>query len=108
MGIIFYGVKQVPIGMDEFLVRCPSCEGHSFADVVIISKYFHVYFIPIFPFQKEANIVCKTCGLRRNNIPFERRLFSEFDNANKRFRHPWYTYSFVIFMLILILSALFA
>jgi hypothetical protein len=99
MGFIIFGTKEATIGADEFLIRCPACDKHSYADAMIVSKYFHIYFIPIFPYEKEANIICQECGLRRYNIPFEEGLFSDFKEIKKRFRHPWYTYFFVGFVL---------
>ena len=44
MGILFYGVHKATIGIDEFMVRCPSCEADSFADFMITSNYYHFYF----------------------------------------------------------------
>jgi len=104
MGIIIFGSKEATIGVDELMVRCPSCEAHNFADVMVVSKYFHVYYIPIFPYAKEATIICQKCGLRRYNLPFEKRLFSDFDEIKKRFKHPWYTYSFIVLVTILVIG----
>jgi hypothetical protein len=95
MGLFFYGVKKATIGMDEFLVKCPSCEADQFADILITSNYFHIYFVPIFPFEKEANIVCQKCGLKRYDVPFNKRTFKNYEELRGRFRHPWYTYFFV-------------
>lgn len=103
MAIVFYGSKEATIGIEEFFVRCPACEAHNFADVMVISRYYHIYFIPIFPFEKEANVFCKKCGLRRFNIPFGNKLISDFETVKKRFRHPWYTYTFFYIVALFIL-----
>ena len=94
MGLLIYGVKKAAIGMDEFMIKCPSCEVDNFADVMITSNYYHFWFIPIFPIEKEANIVCQKCGLRRYNVPFNSRTFKNYDEIKHKFRHPWYTYFF--------------
>lgn len=105
MALIIWGIKTATIGMDECIIRCPACEAHNFADVMIVSKYLHIYFVPIVPFTKEANIICHKCGLKRYNVPFEKRLFSNFDEVKNRFKHPWYTYAFLIFVFLVILVA---
>ena len=38
-----YGIKNSIIGVDEYLVKCPSCESASWADVMVISLYYHFY-----------------------------------------------------------------
>ena len=69
LGLIIYGTKEHPIGMDEFLVKCPACETHQWADVMVVGHYFHFYYLPFFPTGKEANVVCSNCGLKRYGIP---------------------------------------
>ena len=109
MGIIFYGVKKATIGIDEFMVNCPSCEADSFADLMITSNYYHFYFIPIFPFEKEANIICQKCGLKRYNVPFESNVIKNLYEIKNKFKHPWYTYSLPLFIsLIVIITILFS
>lgn len=93
MGIVLYGNKLTPIGIAELLVKCPCCNTHSWADVMVLSNYFHFYWIPIFPFEKDANITCKKCGLKRYNQSFDSVLISNYIEVKSRFRHPWFTYA---------------
>ena len=106
MGFIIYGVQQADIGVDELMIYCPSCEADSFADMMIVSNYYHIYFIPIVPFEKEANIICKKCGLKRYKVPFGIRLFKNYHEIKNRFKHPIYTYSLAIFVLAIILISI--
>ena len=92
MGFIIYGRKTVNIGYDEFLVKCPACESSNWADIMVVSSYYHMYWIPIFPYEKEANIICRKCGLKRYEVPFTSKLISNFEEVKGKFRHPWYTY----------------
>ena len=95
MGWIYYGVKKATIGLDELMRHCPSCEADSFADVMISSNYFHIYFVPLFPFEKEASCICQQCGLKSYDVPFNERTFKDYNEIKNRYRHPWYTYFFV-------------
>jgi hypothetical protein len=112
MGLIFYGVKKANIGFDEFLVKCPSCEADNFADVMVTSNYYHIYFVPIFPIEKEVSCICQKCGLKRYDVPFNKRTFKNYTEVKSKFRHPWYSWFFTLIIgtiiLISILIALFS
>ena len=97
MGIVFYGTKVVPVGVDESFIRCPACESHQHADVMIESHYFHIYWIPIMPFDKTALIICQNCGLKRTRMEINERWFSNYREIKSKFRHPWYAYAGVAF-----------
>ena len=106
MGFIFFGIKKATIGIDEFLMKCPSCEGDQYADGIVTSNYYHIYHIPIFPFEKEVTLICQTCGLKRYDVPFTPVLFRDYHEIKNKYRHPWYTYSFLLVVLLLIVSAI--
>jgi hypothetical protein len=91
--LVFYGTKIVPIGVDQITMRCPSCEVHTPTDLMVYSRYFHIYFLPISPYSKEAYVVCNKCGSKRSGLPFDRDLFSNYNEIRSRFRHPFYTYA---------------
>ena len=110
-GMLFfkvYGYKEVPISVDQLFIRCPSCETHNWADVMIISKYFHLYFIPMWPVAREVNVICESCGLKRNNIVFSEKLVDNFQEVKSRYPHPWLSYigliCIVVFVLIVIIA----
>jgi hypothetical protein len=107
MGILFYGVKKAAIGIDEILSYCPSCETDTFADIYITSDYYHFYFVPIFPIEKEVTFSCKKCGLLRKDIPLTKNSVKNFDEVNRKFKHPWYTYFAMLFIAVIILIAVF-
>src|SRR5437763_2644399 len=103
-----YGYKEIPIGVAEFLIRCPSCETHSWADVMVLSKYFHFYFVPMWPIAKEANVICKKCGLKRYGIIFGPRLIDNFQEVKSSFKHPWFSYIGLAFLTLITLGVLVA
>jgi len=102
-----YGIKTAIIGIGEYLVKCPSCESHNWADVMVVSNYYHFTYIPMFPMYKDATVYCKKCGLRRNGVPFNTTLIPDYSEIKKLYRNPWYTYigisiavSFIVLCLI--------
>ena len=106
-----YGTKETPIAVDDFLVKCPSCETYSWAEVTVVCKYYHVYWVPFCPVSKEANITCKKCGLKRYGRAFDSDLISNYNEVKSKFKNPWYAYIGVAvvngFVLSCILIALF-
>jgi hypothetical protein len=92
MGFVIYGTKVVPVGVDESFVKCPACETHQHADIMIESHYYHFYWIPIFPYDKSALIICQKCGLKRTRMEVSDRWFSNYREIKKRHKHPIYSY----------------
>ncbi|MEO6845178.1 MAG: zinc-ribbon domain-containing protein [Ginsengibacter sp.] len=102
---IFFGIKETPIGVDEFLLKCPSCEGYNMADVMVVSKYFHFCWIPFFPIEKDANVICQTCGLKRYGMNFDSKSIDNYEQEKGKFKHPWFTYiGSTIFLLIFVVA----
>ena len=105
--LLIHGTKEVPIGVDEITMRCPSCEAHTPTDLMVSSRYIHVYYLPLFPYSKEAFVACQECGHKRSGLPFDRKLFSNYHEIRSKFRHPFYTYAGVTIVGGLILLGLF-
>ncbi|GAB2805810.1 hypothetical protein [Ferruginibacter profundus] len=105
-----YGIARTPIGVGEYLIKCPSCETHQWAELLVSGVYSHVWFIPIMPNDKDAMVVCKKCGLKRYGVPFDARLISNYDDVKKLYRHKLFTYTgaiiiafpFILWLLIII------
>jgi hypothetical protein len=112
MFFIKFGTTSSPIDIGEYMVKCPACESHQWADVMVLSNYAYFFVIPVCPVGKEANIICKKCGLKRYGSSFDSRLISEYETVKKKYRHPWFTYIGVgiiaIPLLVWILSLLFS
>jgi hypothetical protein len=98
------GYKLTPIGIDDFLVKCPSCEKHSWAEVTIFSRYIQLYrIIPFFPVDKETIVTCKTCGLERYEMSFGPNLISNYKEIKNNYKHPLFTYTGFIALLIFLI-----
>jgi len=106
MGPIIFGIKETPIDIDEYLVRCPSCEGYSLADILVISKYYHFYWIPFFPTEKDANVICKSCGLKRYDMAFDAGLITNYNEVKGKYKHPWFTYIGLTIMILIFTAIL--
>lgn len=106
MAFILYGVKKANIGIDEVLSYCPSCEADKFQDILVTSNYYHFYYIPVFPIEKEISFTCNTCGLRRIDVPLTERALKNSAEINRKFRHTWYTYIVTLLFALLVIIAI--
>lgn len=103
MAFIYFGTKETPIGVIEQLVYCPACECDAAADIMVLSTYFHIYFLPLFPVSKEVNIICKKCGYKRYGSAFNSTTIKNYAELKGKFKHPWYTFIFPAFVILVIL-----
>ena len=106
MGFIIYGQSKAAIGVDEVLVKCPSCEKDSWADLMVESLYFHIFWLPVFPFTKDANLICQECGLKRYGLSFSSKVISTYQEIKQKFRHPLRTYVGIIVIGALVLTGI--
>lgn len=106
MAFIIYGIKQLYIGGDDIMTRCASCEKHSWAEMNVVGKYFHFFWIPFFPVDKEVNITCEECGLKRNGLYFSESVIPNFREVKHKFRQPLYSYTGLIIIGLVIISVI--
>ncbi len=107
-----YGLERMPIGYGEYLVRCPHCETHQWAEILVSSVYSHIYYIPLYPTDKDAMVVCKKCGLKRYGVPINANLVNNYKEVRKLYKHKSYTYigvsiiafPFLIWLILLIIN----
>jgi hypothetical protein len=106
MGFIIYGQSKAAIGVDEVLTKCPSCEKDTWQDLMVESLYFHIFWIPLFPFTKVANLICQECGLKRYGCSFNSKIIFSYQEIKHKFRHPIRTYTALLIISILILGGI--
>ena len=71
---------------------------------IMVTKYYHFFWVPIFPIKKDANVICKSCGLKRYDMLFDSGPLSNYKEVKMKFRHRSFTYiGIVIFALIFVL-----
>jgi MFS-type transporter involved in bile tolerance (Atg22 family) len=104
MALLIYGSQKTSIGIFEPLFyKCPNCDELHTTYLVVYSIYYHIFWIPVFPYEKEAIANCSACSFLRNEINFGYNLIKEFEEKRKDFKHPWWTYTLsVIFSGIII------
>jgi hypothetical protein len=60
--MIFYGTKASALKNGQIInVNCPSCNTNTTMKYSVFGKYAHVYWIPLFPFEKITAGECNSC-----------------------------------------------
>lgn len=60
IGIFGTGYKEKEIG-DVVLDQCPHCEGKPTGHAVTRYTYFHLFFIPLYRWNREFAVFCEGC-----------------------------------------------
>jgi hypothetical protein len=108
--LFIYGSRKKMIGASEaFLYKCPYCEETNTTSIAFFSNYYHIFFIPIFPFGKEAYASCSHCGAARSDNKFGPELVKQAKEVEGKFKPPFYLYAwlilFVAFILLIVIVA---
>ncbi|MEO7923761.1 MAG: hypothetical protein ABIR30_08780 [Chitinophagaceae bacterium] len=102
---IFYGKTKTMIdSIDVFMYECPYCEKNNTTILSVYSWYYHIFWIPFFPYLKEGYALCADCKTKRSELQFGPKLLSEYKEHSKKIRHPLWTWSISIILLLLILA----
>lgn len=58
--MIIYGYRAKTLGAESITAPCSQCQ-HGSATLWGFSRYFHIWYIPFFPFQKMFVLECQNC-----------------------------------------------
>lgn len=81
-------LKEAPFNGHE----CPSCKNQA-THIVVFGSYFHIFWIPFFPYRKSLKIICDNCQLdqKPKEASEEVRLLAK--QLKSQVRLPFYMYS---------------
>ncbi len=105
---ILYGTKQIPIYSTDILLSCPCCEKDSRSSILFTIEYQHLFYIPFLPKRKLVDILCKECGLARNNHTLDTYLKNKVYDYRKEIKYPFFTYSGFILLVLIVAGILFS
>jgi hypothetical protein len=106
--LFIYGWRKRMIGVSEvFLYNCPYCDETNTTTVAFFSKYYHLFFVPVAPFAKEAYASCSHCGAGRNDSRLGPELEQQVKEIAPNYSHPFYLYTLIILAGLLILLVIF-
>lgn len=59
--MIIYGTRGKLIGIKKASTSCFSCGAKGYMSYMILGKYAHIMFIPLFPLGKKVHSYCEYC-----------------------------------------------
>jgi hypothetical protein len=88
-----YGTKEILIGVhDPYPFQCPNCKEINTVDFAITCEYFHIWYVPMFPTEKDGMATCRNCEFRVSSLKLSKRTEHLFKEIKKKYRYPFYTY----------------
>ena len=104
---IKYGTKRVTLGIhDPFPFQCPNCKQINTVEYAIYGEYYHFWYIPVFPFEKDGYAKCSHCDFRINSLKYNKLTEEDFRQVKKKLKYPFYTYTGAAIFLFPILVAI--
>ena len=106
--MIIYGTSSKDLGTRKIQsAKCPNCESNEIY-VNAISKYADLFWIPVFPYSKKFFSVCQNCEqvLEKKEMP--QQLKDKVDMEKHHFKTPFYLFSGLIIIALLIGYAFYA
>lgn len=95
-----YGTRQILLGLhDPYPLQCPECKELGSLEMMIYGDYYHYWYIPIFPYEKDGYAKCSKCGFTIHSIKFNKHTKDLFPQIKKKYRYPLYTYAGVALLL---------
>jgi hypothetical protein len=105
MAFFIFGHRAANIGShDVFMYECPYCHEQNTTLITVFARYYHIFWIPFFPYAKEGASLCTHCHAHRTELQFGPKLVEEFKAVKKKSRYPWWTWTWTILLVLLVLS----
>jgi len=101
--LFIYGKRKFFIrSFEPLFYECPFCETTNSTEVFIYSNYFHLFWIPVFPFAKSAVAKCTTCNSVRAEDRFGPKLNEALKEESSKTNHPIYSWTLILILLALL------
>ncbi|PIE97303.1 MAG: hypothetical protein CR988_08350 [Treponema sp.] len=102
--ILYYGIKEKPLKTKNInTVWCSSCSKRGFISFSMFSKYFHIFWIPIFPVFRWGYSECSYCNNRLEPKVMPEDLKEEYKKFKKEAKFKIWQFSGVIAVVLLFL-----
>jgi hypothetical protein len=104
--MIIYGTKAENIKSGKILnVQCPKCEENTSMNYSVFGKYFYLYWIPFFPYEKISITECNSCRktFESEQLPKNITQKLKLDYERNKPKYPFWMFSGLIFIICVVL-----
>ena len=97
--LFIHGERRALIKVENALMHlCPFCNKHNTTLITVYSIFHHVFWIPLYPVDKELYAHCTDCGAHRHETTFCHELKQHAEVIRTKHKHPLFTYAAVLMM----------
>lgn len=92
--MIIYGTKTAKTGnIDVYNTKCNYCENRGTQRISIYNKYFHLFWIPIFPFEQILIAECTHCRRTIDKREISKELYNAYEMEKYNQKRPLWMFS---------------
>lgn len=96
----FLGIGKKKLSTEAIGSKCPSCSSDEMMMVDIYARYFALFWIPVFPLGKEAQITCPKCGHKPEMHTLPASFFLETEQMKSVLSSPGYLFTGSVLILL--------
>jgi hypothetical protein len=91
--MIVYGHRATKTGHQSlFGVKCGHCEAKDSLEMYTFSRYAHIFWIPLFPYKKEAVTQCNHCKEILSKKEFSSDLLAKYEEMKLNIKTPYWQF----------------
>lgn len=101
--MLIYGNRATKTGHQSlFGVKCPNCQTRDSLEMYSFSRYVHLFWIPLFPYKKEAVTQCNHCKQVLHKKEFSSELQSKFEEMKGSIKTPYWQFAGLLLIGVLV------
>lgn len=107
--MIIYGHRATKTSHQNlFGIKCPHCESRDSLEMYTFSRYAHIFWIPLFPYKKEAVTQCNHCKQTLTKKEFSPELLEKYDEVKTQVKTPYWQFAGSALIVLLIISGVYS
>lgn len=88
-----YGDHTTHIGTEPLpYEKCPACGNEDSMTIAILSTYYHLFWVPLFPFRKYGAAHCTNCDTAIGKSNMSESLARSYETARYKIKFPWWNF----------------
>ncbi len=107
--MIIYGHRATKTGHHSlFGVKCQHCQTNDSLEMYTFSRYAHIFWIPLFPYKKEAVTQCNHCRQILTKKEFSQELQDKYEEIKTNTKTPYWQFAGTALIGLLIISGIYS
>jgi zinc-ribbon family len=91
--MLIYGNRAIKTGYQSlFGTKCSHCGTKDSLEMYTFSRYFHIFWIPMFPYKKEATTQCSHCKQILQKKEFDSSLLLQYEEMKLNARKAYWQF----------------